>query len=447
MDDALSRTFFDQYELRLCICNCRGINSKQERGAHMEEEMNPSLMYFSGKNNLTFCSISDPTKSYSRSFPDHWRKSKLSLRTIQHGWFLWENNGDFFFLWNPLNLVEIMLPPLNSNHTSFGKWILSSPPTTNDKICSIFFISSCCPSIFYYQLGDKEWTELCSYDDIARALAMKGNAPLRGICPIFEDPVYSNGCLYARMRTSLWFIIVVIEKLQPNGVSINFLYNSMIKHIPNITCSSEQVISNLIGSNNFLFQIEVLHALDRVIAVYVYKFDCSQRVWKKVENIKDKVFFISSHDSAFACQAINPETEGGRIYIALKNCNFVYIYNIEDKSLATSQQFSYSSKTATRWFMLETRMTDTLKEQKGKAPEVREREGICDVVHSKATEDKAYNGLSLPLDVIEMIAKRINNVLDYLHFRASNKLFRLVAPPIKWRSSSSMSMSRKFDSY
>jgi hypothetical protein len=78
-------------------------------------------------------------------------------------------------------------------------------------------------------------------------------------------------------------------------------------------------------------------------------------VWEKVENIKDKVFFISSHDSAFACQAINPEIEGGCIYIALKNCNFVYIYNIEDGSLATSQHFSYSSKTQTRWFVPETR--------------------------------------------------------------------------------------------
>jgi hypothetical protein len=44
--------------------------------------------------------------------------------------------------------------------------------------------------------------------------------------------------------------------------------------------------------------------------------------------------------------------------------------------------------------------------------------------------------------VIEVIAKRINNVLDYLHFRASNKLLHLAAPPIQWRSSSSMSMSR-----
>ncbi|KAK2447570.1 hypothetical protein QL285_006913 [Trifolium repens] len=411
----------------------------------MEEEMNPSLMYFSGKNNLTFCSISDPTKSYSTSFPDHWRKSKLSLRTIQHGWFLWENKisnyVSNFFLWNPLNLMEIMLPPLNHNPTSFGNWILSSSPTTNDEICSIFLISSCCPSIFYYQLGDKEWTKLCSYDDIVRALAMKGNALSKGKCSIFEDPVYSNGCLYAGMRTSCRFIIVVIEKLQPNGVSINFLYNSMIKHIPNITCSSEQVISNLIGSNNVLFRIEVLHTLDRVTAVCVYKFDCSQRAWEKVENIKNKVFFISCHDSAFVCQAIYPETEGGRIYIALKNSNFFYIYNMEDKSLATSQHFSYSSKTQTRWFMPEARMTSTLKEQIGKAHQVRGRECICDVVHSKATEDKAHI-LSFPQDVIEEIAKHINNVLDYLHFRASNKLLRLVAPPIKWRSSSSMSMSR-----
>jgi peroxiredoxin len=98
-----------------------------------------------------------------------------------------------------------------------------------------------------------------------------------------------------------------------------------------------------------------VHALDRVAAVYVDRFDCSQRAWEKVENIKDKVFFISSHDSAFACQAINPEIEGGCIYIALKNCNFVYIYNIEDGSLATSQHFSYSSKTQTRWFVPETR--------------------------------------------------------------------------------------------
>ncbi|WJX22559.1 hypothetical protein P8452_11850 [Trifolium repens] len=413
----------------------------------MEEEIKPWLIYCSGKtlNNLNFCSISDPTKSYSRSFPDHWRKSQLSLCTIQHGWFLWENKiSDYvssFFLWNPLNLMEIMLPPLNHNGTSFGNWILSSSPTTNDEICSIFLIPTHSPSIAYYQLGDKQWNNLCSYNDIVTALWINGNAPCMGTNLIFEDPVYTNGCLYAGMRTSLGFIIVVIEKLQHNRFQFICTYDYMVTHIPAFIGRFEQIISKLIGSNNLLFRIEVLHALDRVVAVYVFKFDCSQRVWERVENIKDKVFFISSHDSGLVCQAINPETEGGRIYIAIKNCNFVHIYNIEDKSLAISQYFSNLPKTQiySRWFMPKTRMTSTLKEQIGKPHQVKEREGICDVVHSKDVEDKIHNGLSLPRDVIEVIAKRINNVLDYLHFRASNKLLRLATPPIKWRSSSSMS--------
>ncbi|KAK2447238.1 hypothetical protein QL285_006616 [Trifolium repens] len=204
--------------------------------------------------------------------------------------------------------------------------------------------------------------------------------------------------------------------------------------IPPIICSFEQIISNLIGFDNVLW----------VVAVFVHKFDCFQRVWENVETIKDKVFFISCRDSAFACQAINKETEGGRIYIALKNCNFVYIYNIKDKSLATSQHFSNLSKTLTHslWFMPETRMTGPLKKEIGKTHQVRQREGISEVVHSKDAEDKAHNGLSLPQDVIEVIAKRINNVLDYLHFRASSKFLRLAAPPVQWRSSSSMSLSR-----
>jgi hypothetical protein len=238
---------------------------------------------------------------------------------------------------------------------------LSSPPTTSDEICSIFLISSHCPTIFYYQLGDEQWTKFCSYDDIVKELAKKGHAPLRGKYTSFEDPIYCNGCLYAGMWTSLGFIVVEIkiEKLQPNefSISINCTSDVMLTLIPPINGGFEQIISNLIGFDNLLFRIEVLHALDRVVAVFVHKFDCSQRLWEKVETIKDKVFFISCHDSGFACQSINPETDGGRIYIALNNCNFVYIYNIEDKSLAISQHFSNLSKPLTYsiWFMPETR--------------------------------------------------------------------------------------------
>jgi hypothetical protein len=87
-------------------------------------------------------------------------------------------------------------------------------------------------------------------------------------------------------------------------------------------------------------------------------------------------------------------------------------------------------------------MTDTLKEEIGKSHQIREKESICNVVYLKDVGDIAHTKSPLPLDVVEVIAKNINDVLDYLQFRASNKLLRLAAPQIQWRSSSSMSMSR-----
>ncbi|XP_045802693.1 uncharacterized protein LOC123896337 [Trifolium pratense] len=268
---------------------------------------------------------------------------------------------------------------------------------------------------------------------------MKGNAPLMGIYTIFEDPVYCNGCLYAGMQTLYGFIIVVIEKLQPNGFSINCTHDPMVKHEPS-SHVCEEVISCLIGSNNVLFRIAILHAQDKVTAIFVYKFDCSQRVWEKVENIKDTVFFISGLDPAFAYQTINPEIEGGHIYIVLKNCNYFYIYNIEEKSIVTSPPFSNLPENMcySRWFMPDTGMTDTLKEEIGNSHQISQKENICNVVYLKDVREKIY---AVPLDVVEVIAKHINDVLDYLQFRASNKLFRLAAPRIQWRSYS-MSMSR-----
>ncbi|WJX92391.1 hypothetical protein P8452_74039 [Trifolium repens] len=232
----------------------------KERGAHMEGERKPWLMYLSGKDqkNITFCSTSDPTKSYSTRIPDFMiSRTRLRLCTVQHGWFVWENmiskDVSSFFLWNPLNLKKIMLPPLNHNGTVIGI-----------------------------------------------------------------------------------------------------------------------------------------------------------------------------------------ETEGGRIYIAIKNFNYVYIYNIEEKSLVTCPQFSNLPENLfySRWFMPDSGMTDTLKEEIGKSHQVREKESTCDIVYLKDAGDKAHIDYALPIDVVEVIANHLN-VLDYLQFRATNKHLRLAVPPIQWRSSSS----------
>jgi len=99
----------------------------------------------------------------------------------------------------------------------------------------------------------------------------------------FKDPDYCNGCLYARLMTLFQVYIVVIEKLQPNGFTLNVTPDLMEK-LPATSCFEEH-ISHLIGFNNALFRIEILHSLDRVTAVFVYKFYRTQRVWEKVESI------------------------------------------------------------------------------------------------------------------------------------------------------------------
>ncbi|CAK8531067.1 unnamed protein product [Lathyrus sativus] len=411
----------------------------------MERDRKPLLMYFTCgdgeflKTHQTFCSVSDPSKYYYT-----WNSAltESMLLTVQHGWYLWQNMlskyvSSNLFLWSPYNLKKIMLPRLVyvDDHANF-RCILSSPPSANDdQTCSIFIFPSYSLSMFYYQLGDAQWTEVHFYKYVVSALAMQGKELRLGRKAYFDNPAYCNGRVYAGLMTyndgHYDSVIVVIEKVL-NGFTVNCTTDLMVKHHPT---NFQQLISHLIGSNNVLFRVEISHQHDRVTAVFVYKFDCARRVWEKVESIKDKVFYISSTDSAFACEAINQETEGGRVYIALTNCNFVYIYNIQDNCFLTSHHFSNLSenRSYSRWFMPDTEMATSLEE------ELREKKNICDVVYLKDAEEKTYDECVLLLELVELIAKHINDVLDYMHFRASNKFFRLAAPPIQWRSSSSMS--------
>ncbi|XP_058777030.1 uncharacterized protein LOC131651382 [Vicia villosa] len=226
----------------------------------------------------------------------------------------------------------------------------------------------------------------------------------------------------------------------------------MQKH-SRLLCLSQWHKNWMLESNNQIFRIQILQAHDRIIAVSVYRFDSSQTMWKKVKSIKDRMFFVSSLDSSFSCQPINLKTEGGRIYIALNDNDFVYIYNIEDDSLMISRSFSNlpKNRSYSRWIMPNISITDTLKEENAKALQIREKENMCGVpsffkkkkkkknmsgaIHLQETEYKfalpidiidAEDKFGLPIDIVEVIAKHIVNVVDYLHFRAANRLFHLI---------------------
>lgn len=150
------------------------------------------------------------------------------------------------FLWNPHNSKKIKLPPLKHNGTKFGNCILTSPPATNDETCSIYLFSSHSLWMFYYQLGDKQWTKVCFYNEIVRLRPFHFHPfDERTRRASFDNPVYCNGCLYAEIRTTdtSSFILVVIEKLQTNCFKINCTPYHMLKRRP--TPSFEQYTTHL----------------------------------------------------------------------------------------------------------------------------------------------------------------------------------------------------------
>lgn len=86
---------------------------RERRGKHQRippSQQYPWLLYVNeelGKKNQIFCSISDPTITYTRSIPE---LEDTKLWTVQHGWCLLANfSRDSYeiFLWNPCSFKKI----------------------------------------------------------------------------------------------------------------------------------------------------------------------------------------------------------------------------------------------------------------------------------------------------------------------------------------------------
>lgn len=174
-------------------------------------------------------------------------------------------------------------------------------------------------------------------EDLARASAVDMEGHQLGKTYLF-NPVYCNGRLYAEVYFTWQHttrLLVVIEKLESCDIEINSTHVFLPPPLITVMCRSR-----LLQFNNELFHIQITSEGHVILSVVVHQLDFSQMVWERVKNMKDKVFFLSANDLPFACQAINPEAEGGRIYLTLENSKFVYIYNVEDNRLIICHAFS-----------------------------------------------------------------------------------------------------------
>ncbi|XVF03869.1 hypothetical protein REPUB_Repub05bG0030100 [Reevesia pubescens] len=377
----------------------------------------PWLVHSHGKNYRfqTFSTITDPNETYLIRFP-HWNRKKFWVSS-HDGWSLFSGTlHRQFFLWNVETLKKISLPPLNNFKGSIEYCTLTSSPSDPD--CLILLSLTSFPLILCLRLGDEQWTEFNYENEVTKCLKESGELddrverynPLR----IFS----CNGKLYAQTYTSR---LLLIEELKPDrGIVLKSLRRTFPRD-PLCGVNFRRFLVEFEGKIYWiLFGFGMIEDNEEVVAVDVYRLDLlSETNWEKVEHVLDLVFFVHEQCS-FCCRAIEPEIYGNRIFFSSNK--ILCSYNIGDRTLSAASQplRNIESPYSSFWLM---------PDQSRIAQEVNGRE-ISNVVVEKLgcseEEEREYYGHGyLPDDVADQIFESFSFV-DYLHMRASCRLFRSI---------------------
>ncbi|GMY30856.1 f-box/kelch-repeat protein [Fagus crenata] len=368
------------------------------------------------------------------------------------GWCVCSNSSSedwhSLFLWNPITLEKITLPPLKKRQ-SIEYCVLSSPPNESTG-CMVMLFTKEFTMIIHCWLGDDEWTELDYFEELKRSLMEAGNWYVRYnntqsrqrrrlICP-----VWCNGCLYA-MTFYDENLVQIHDFQQPNSLKIKFLNVFLPKAPP----YSSYYKFYLVESCGELFTIEIQHlSLKHFVAIEVHRLDFSKMVWLKVNSAKDRKFFVSlEYNWAFSYPAYRPEIEGSRVSFTFFHEGHDYLcsYNIEDKDISISSSPFLNLPTLQSSPIWGIPDLSWLEEQHrgelvhGKVNDLKETNVHGKLNNLKDLEErndtKELHLTCLPMDLIEQIAQRLF-LVDYLHFRATSKMCHYAAPPIQWRISS-----------
>jgi hypothetical protein len=290
-------------------------------------------LFYPGKRNQIFCTISNPTKTYHRRIPKLQNNRYL---TICFGWCLFlcppTNNWHRLFLWNPVTLEKIKLPQLNTKEfISYA--VLSSPPTESaTSCCRVILFTKELPLIIYCGVGDEEWTKLDYFKQLKRSLwGRRFQSKYR-----LQNPFWCNGYLYA----TLFRNIVKIHDFQPNSLKIEFLTEVPENKLESFVNFNRYVIESC--GELFTIQIVLHVSFKHVVAIELHRFDFSEKVWLTVKSAKDRAFFVMAGCRwGFSYPAYSPEIEGNRVYFTLARDDHknLYAYNIEDGDISVSSAF------------------------------------------------------------------------------------------------------------
>lgn len=242
-----------------------------------------------------------------------------------HGWLVMRDiisEEGRCFLWNPDTGETIYLPALDNNYKHLIDerlyWcILVSPPTNPD--CMVLFAVK---GVFLsWQIGDGKWT--------------KQDYEFEEYGPLYLVTSSAYGKLYTYSISNLEYGgrgIVVVDRDSCGTLSIR----SLDIGASDFRTRSEQSALHLVESFGDIYRLEIgmvgRKANQIVDTVIVFKMDALNKVWVKMEDLCDRVFFISSIGS-ITFYAADLGLKGNCIYFTLEDDTF-HIFDLEDESLS-----------------------------------------------------------------------------------------------------------------
>uniref|UniRef100_A0A2N9F8U2 KIB1-4 beta-propeller domain-containing protein n=1 Tax=Fagus sylvatica TaxID=28930 RepID=A0A2N9F8U2_FAGSY len=410
---------------------------REEQHRPPPPEPYPWLLYSYDAGNKTqlFCSILNTKETYSRRIPE---LRNRALWATYHGWCLYSGSERRHILWNPVTLEKITLPRVPEYDIDYCIWTCAP----SEPGCLVVLFTNC-TCILYCEIGDEIWTSYPYYDELKRSLQEGGQwalAEMEEEYPLLIQPVWCGGNLYAIVLSDYdhWESVplVKIDIQWRDSFKIESLNVCLPSTTPVIGAAKRIYLMESCG-DLFTVEIQAKHESGialQVIAIEIHRLSFSKKEWLKVETAKDRAFFLPMgvSDQAISSPAINPDI-ANRVYFTLFDEKNLYSYNIEEGTVSVFSSFPNLPRVlpcSPVWVMPDLRFTNTLEEVKDKSNTGKENDLKVD---AEDIDDTSELHLSdLPFDMVKVIAERLI-LVDYLHFRATCKIFHSAPPSIQWR--------------
>ncbi|WRX29319.1 hypothetical protein QQP08_021806 [Theobroma cacao] len=386
----------------------------------------------------TFCSMSQPFKTYGKSIPKLWINGVLGH---SYGWLIISNKTitkctirrEFILLWNPVSSEFIKLPPLDlkpDQRITTGS--LLSPPDNPGSMVLVF--ENIVKSFIFCKLGDKMWTQIPA-EEMDTEMQIIDDEPSASNRLLYSSPVNYKGKCYVPMSRQ----IKVIDQVKPEY----FMFRSLNCMLPNrLSSYSDCLESYLVESYGELCLIEVTWGgvnVSQVLDIEISRLNFSTMEWSQVRSAKGRAFFLCrTAVYAISCPTNDSGLEGGFVYIfTVGSDRCLYSFNIEDKSISVSLPWENLPKSCYTPFWVMPDLSKEVKpEEEEEEIENEERKGKEILKFSPDnSEAEVRNLCDLPLEIIALIANNLY-LLDYINFRLVCKTSLLVAPHIQWRETS-----------